>query len=108
MAKTRTLSCVIAGQSIRSRGPKGKEYLCLTDLYRAAGRPGNKTPSQWARLPDTRAFIAFQSQQPKVGKSHIILSEKGRYGGTWAFWPVAVKYAAYLSKALEDELIHAW
>ena len=37
----------------------------------------------------------------------MLQTEKGRFGGTWAHWIVAVKYAAYLSKALEDDLIRA-
>jgi hypothetical protein len=43
-----------------------------------------------------------------MGKSHIYQTEPGRFGGTWAHWVVAVKYAAYLSKTLENELIRAW
>jgi hypothetical protein len=108
MDRSLTTPRVIAGFSVRCRGKRQHEQLCLTDLFRAAGRPPNKAPSQWARLPDTREFIAFQRQTANVGKSHIIVSEKGRYGGTWAHWTVAAKYAAYLSKPLEDELIRSW
>jgi hypothetical protein len=108
MAYSLIRPCTIAGFSIRCRGTENNEFLCLTDLYRAANRPSNKAPSQWARLPDTKEFITFQCKTLNVGESHIIVSERGRSGGTWGHWVIAIKYAAYLSKQLEDELIRSW
>jgi hypothetical protein len=98
----------IAGCSVRCRGPKGREQLSLNDLWRAAGSPPNKDPRQWLRLPDARNFIAFEAKRDNVDRSHIIQSERGRMGGTWAAWIVALKYLGYLDKRLEDEAYRAW
>lgn len=100
--------CLIAGHSIAWQGKKDQEHLSLTDLYKAAGSPPNKDPREWLRHDDTREFLAFQAQVLNVGADHIIQTKKGRTGGTWAHWVVALKYAAYLSKQLEDEVIRAW
>ncbi len=103
--------CSIAGHQIGWRGKKGQERVSLTDLYKAAGNPAHKDPSQWLRLPDTADFLDFQCKALDVEKSHIVKTRRGGTGGgggSWAHWVVGIRYAAYLSKQLEDELIRAW
>lgn len=108
MSSTSPVHFSIAGQTIASQGKRGQESVSLTDLFKAAGSPPNKDPGQWLRLPDTLDFLDFQTKTLNMGKSHIIQASKGRRGSTWGHWVVALEYAAYLSKQVEDELIRAW
>jgi hypothetical protein len=108
MHQTLATQCKISGCDVRCQGPNGEESLSLTDLYRTAGSPLNKEPGQWLRLPDTQHFVEFQCTLLNMGKAHIIQARKGRYGGTWAHWVVGIKYAAYLNKQLENDVIRAW
>jgi KilA-N domain len=101
--------CILAGAKVKCRGTKGNEQFRLNDIYRAAGNPSNKDPRQWLRHDDTREFTAFQAGFLNVGQEHIIESRRGRtHGGTWAHWAVAIKYAAYLDKKLEHQILRAW
>lgn len=76
------------------------EMLCLTDMWKAAGRDPQKTPAKWQALPQAIAFIAEIAG--KVGKSDELIRTK-RGVGTWAHWQIGLAYAQYLSPEF-----HAW
>jgi hypothetical protein len=66
----------------------------LTAMWRASGGDANRDPAAWLRLDETGAFLA----ELNMVQNHI-LSQRGRNGGTWAHWQIAVAYAKYLSPA---------
>jgi hypothetical protein len=79
---------------------EGKEKISLNDLWKAAGEPANKDPRQWSRLPQTEEFLIEVASKLNVGKSHIIKTKRGKGGGTWGHWQIALEYARYLSPEL--------
>ena len=74
------------------------DLLCLTDFWKAVGRPKNKSAPQWLRLPETINFII--RLESKIGHSRAII-EKYDISGTFAHWQIALAYAKYLSADLE-------
>jgi KilA domain-containing protein len=108
MTPTSTLS--YQGRPIRLRG----SMLNLTDMWRAAGCPEHRRPTSWLILEDTLRFRAHaqahwtELEEPagdNVVHDHIIrldpdgfvATARGRNGGTWAHWQLALTYARYLS-----------
>jgi hypothetical protein len=87
------------GAVIRDRD----EFLCLTDMWKAAGRPENKAVADWRKLPGCERFVEHIAAAYNVGLSHVFDTERGRSGGTWAHWQIALAYAQYLSPEF-----HAW
>ena len=71
------------------------EMVSLTDMWRAAGQDPQNAPAKWRALPGTSAFVEHVSDI--VGKSDIFRSMRGRNGGTFAHWQIALAYAKYLS-----------
>ena len=108
MTPTSTLS--YQGRPIRLQGT----MLNLTDMWRAAGCPEHRRPTSWLILEETARFRAHarahltEPDEPagdNVVQDHIIDLEpdgfvatlRGRHGGTWAHWQLALSYARYLS-----------
>ncbi|RFD18700.1 KilA-N domain-containing protein [Komagataeibacter melaceti] len=79
------------------------EMLCLTDMWKAAGKPASSSPAEWQRSADAEKFIEFISETQNMGISHVIKSNPGKGGGTWAYWQIAFAYAKKLSPEF-----HAW
>jgi len=98
--------------------------VSLTDLFKAAQAAGQADgkldPRQWARKPKaTRSgssgrtahvagpghdFVVFVAEQLNVGASHIYRATKGKGGGTFAHWQIALAYAKYLSPELHMQV----
>lgn len=74
------------------------DLLCLTDFWKAVGRPKNKSAPQWLRLPETIHFMI--RLESKMGHSQPMV-EKYDQSGTFAHWQIALAYAKYLSEDLE-------
>jgi hypothetical protein len=89
---------VYNGTAIRER----EEMMSLTDMWRAAGSPDEKRPAQWARYQGAE-FIAFLADALNMRSEHISITRRGRGGGTYAHWQVALAYAKYLSSEF-----HVW
>lgn len=79
------------------------EMISLTDMWRAAGSDPNKPPTQWHRHQMGQKFISFVAANLKCVESHVISIRRGRNGGTWGHWQVAMAYAKYLSPEF-----HVW
>lgn len=91
-------------QAIREDG----EFLCLTDMWRAAKGSESKRPAEWLRHEATQEFSAYVADSKGVGVAHILRREHGNPrtgegGSTWAHWQLAMAYAKYLSPEF-----HAW
>lgn len=75
--------------------------LSLTDMWHAVGAPKDKSPEAWRRYAGAD-FIDFVTQYLHEDKSRFIRLSRGRSGGTWAHWRIALAYARYLSPAFYD------
>jgi hypothetical protein len=105
------------GKPVRRRG----EWLNLRSLWFVAGRPQKRRPRDWLALPETQSFcssIRTTRSAPSAttsadidgmsGIEHVeadclLMTIRGRKGGMWAHWQLALVYASHLSPAL-----HAW
>jgi len=78
-------------------------FINLTDMWLAAGEPSGKhDPRTWKRFSGSE-FIEFIAKKLNVLPEHIYQTKRGRGGGTWAHWQIALAYAKYLSPEF-----HAW
>jgi KilA-N domain len=75
------------------------ELTSLTQLWRMAGSPENKNPSQWKRLPEAQRLTRQITKELNKGRSHIKVWDtgKGRGSETRAHHKLAIEYAGYLS-----------
>ena len=104
------------GRPIRLRGT----MLNLTDMWRAAGSPEYRRPFHWLVLEETARFRAhaqahrtaldepvsdnlIQDDIIRLDPDGFVATLRGRHGGTWAHWQLALAYARYLSPAF-----HLW
>jgi hypothetical protein len=83
-------------------------FMCLTDMWRAAGEDESKRPAKWLGHEATREFIEYLRDSSVIlpKDNALVRSERGGVGGsgaTWAHWQLAMAYAKYLSPAF-----HAW
>jgi hypothetical protein len=95
-------------------------FISLNDMWVAAGCPSGKLePKKWGQNPYEKTsgssgrksisggpgyeFIEFIAKNLKVNASHLYKTMRGKYGGTWAHWQIALAYAKYLSPEF-----HAW
>ncbi|WP_324671484.1 KilA-N domain-containing protein [Hymenobacter sp. GOD-10R] len=74
--------------------------ICLTDLWKAAGKQRSKRPAAWLTLPTTVGFLAATERFLKVNKSDLLVSAAGRGGSTFGHRQLALEYAQYLSADL--------
>ena len=76
------------------------EMLSLTDMWKAAGSPDGRAPSDWLALVTTREFVAAVEAGFNAGISGIETQRGGSgagRGGTWGHWQIGLAYAKYLS-----------
>lgn len=80
----------------------GKEMINLTHLWKASGSNRYANPYEWSRK-EGRQFIEALNQMLNTPENRIIKTTRGKNGGTWAHWQIALAYAKYLSPEL-----HIW
>lgn len=68
------------------------EMLSLTDMWKAHGGDLARQPSNWLASAEAKNFIEVLNP----GNSGII-TKRGKNGGTYAHWQIAMAYAKYLS-----------
>lgn len=91
-------------QTVRRKGDK----FSLTDLWKSIGSPENKTPSQWSRTDEAQSFLKVAAKFLNVVSKHksnpqesyLIVTARGKAGGTWGVEQVFLEYAQYLDPAL--------
>lgn len=84
------------------------EFLCLTDMWRAAGSDESRRPSKWLETDSAAEFLKFIADSEGVRAADILRREHGNPragegGATWAHWQLGMAYAQYLSPEF-----HAW
>lgn len=99
---------VIRGRSIHV---DDAGFVCLNDIWRAAGFSKNQTPSHWSQLGITGRLItalldrnAKQNGISNYNPKTVIYAKRGQGGGTYADVRLAVKYAEYLNEKLALEV----
>ncbi len=100
------------------------DLVSLNDLYQAAAAngivDGKLDPREWSRAPREktsgssaktsisggpgRDFIDFVAANLNVDAAHIIKATRGKGGGTYAHWQIALAYAKYLSPELHMQV----
>jgi KilA-N domain len=90
----------IGGQPLKTNT---EGLVSLTDLYAAAKAAGlsdgKRDPRRW-KLQDGAQFISFATENLNVPLRDIYKTTKGKGGGTYAHWQIALAYAKYLSPEL--------
>lgn len=82
--------------------------ISLTDIFKASCETNqNRDPRQWERYAGAQ-FIEFVADNLNVGKSHIYKTTRGKGGGTYAHWQIALAYAKYLSNDLHMHVNEAY
>ncbi len=88
---TCTPALVINDTSIRFTDDK---LVNLTDFWKAGSGDRAKQPAQWLKTDAAQAFIA---ELAKAEDIQLLKITRGRFGGTFAHWQIALAYAKYLS-----------
>lgn len=111
----------VGGSAIRTN-PAG--LISLNDLHAAAQAQGHATgkldPRRWAATPSAKSsgssgkvsisggpgrdFIDFVASSLNVNAADIYRATRGKGGGSWAHWQIALAYAKYLSPALHMQV----
>lgn len=88
---TCTPALVINGTAIRFTNDD--KFVNLTDFWKASGADPSKKPTQWLKTDTAKAFVAELGKGEDI---HLIHTTRGRFGGTFAHWQIALAYAKYL------------
>lgn len=85
--------------------------VSLNDVYRIAierGLDGGKrNPSDWS-LEAGSSFIDFVAKSLNTVASGIYKTKRGKGGGTFAHWKIALAYAQYLSRELHSHILETY
>lgn len=91
---------IIGGNAIKTNEAG---LVCLTDIHAAAEREGfaegKRNPGDWSRESGAQ-FIEFVAENLNTRKTGIYKTQRGKGGGTFAHWQIALAYAKYLSPKL--------
>lgn len=111
----------LAGTAIKQNA---EGLISLTDIFHAALKAGmadgKLEPKKWAQKPYSKKsgstgnsstsggpgveFIDFVAENLKVNAADVYKSTRGRGGGTFAHWQIALAYAKYLSPQLHMQV----
>lgn len=76
---------------------EGKEKVSLTDMWKASGSVETQHPKFWLGNDEPKRFMNKLAENLNVTPSYLLNVKRGKYGGTWAHWQIALAYAQYLS-----------
>lgn len=86
-------------------------FICLNDIWKAAGFRTNQKPTDWKELPSVGALMiaVMESNSEKSGVKNyngksVLYSKAGKGGGTFADIRLALAYAEYLNPKLAIEV----
>jgi hypothetical protein len=87
---------------------EGKEKISLTDLWKASGNVETQHPKFWLGQDESNRFISTVANSLKVTRDYLLKVKRGKGGGTWAHWQIALAYAKYLSPELHMQVNEAF
>ena len=82
--------------------------LSLTTIFKLAGSPKNLEPSNWRRFPSVIELCEQIASELNVCPTQLFHTTKGRGGGTWAHWKLALFYASSLDPALHSDILETY
>lgn len=95
---------IVGSESLKTNA---EGLVSLTDMFKAAQAAGwadgKRNPGDWAREAGAQ-FIEFVADQLNTRKTGIYKATKGKGGGTFAHWQIALAYAKYLSPELHMQV----
>jgi hypothetical protein len=65
-------------------------------MWRAAGAPENRKPTDWLYQAETQTFVRYVSTVT-ASQNSIIAPERDHDGGIWVNWQIGLAYAKHLS-----------
>ncbi|WP_107667986.1 KilA-N domain-containing protein [Cyanothece sp. BG0011] len=81
--------------------------VSLTQLWKAANSPKNRDPRRWTETDGSALFLLALEKKLNVATNDILKTVRGRNGGTWGHWQVALAYAKYLDPNLHIQ-VNEW
>jgi KilA-N domain len=81
--------------------------VSLNQLWKAANSPKGKDPRNWLELDQSAKFIYALEVKLNAHLMDILKTVRGRGGGTWGHWQVALAYAKYLDPNLHIQ-VNEW
>ena len=105
-----------------------ENFVCITDIYKIAIERGlaggQNNPYDWSRperkvksgstgktddvTSSGRQFIDFVAKSLNTEASRIYKTTRGKHGGTYAHWKIALAYAQYLSHELHERILETY
>ena len=76
---------------------KDNELVNLTRAWKACGAVKSKATYHWLESKPVQEFIETVSKKLNLRKSEVLVTMRGKYGGTYAHWQIFLAYAKYLS-----------
>lgn len=73
------------------------QMVNLTNMWKASGGVAAKRVPRWLQRDSVQQFIETVGEKLNVPEMVLLKSTKGRYGGTYAHYQIALAYAKYLS-----------
>ncbi|MGB3533202.1 MAG: KilA-N domain-containing protein [Microcoleaceae cyanobacterium] len=86
---------------------KNTNLISLNQLWKAANSPKGKHPRRWLDLDQSESFLLALEKKLNVNLTDILKTVRGRGGGTWGHWQVALAYAKYLDPNLHIQ-VNEW
>jgi hypothetical protein len=74
--------------------------ICLTDLWKLAGKNSQATPAKWQETESAKSFIKAVARILNIAKNDVIKTKQGKGGSTFAHKQIALEYAQYLDPEL--------
>lgn len=97
MVKKQENKNIIIFNEIEIKWDKDSNLFNLTNMWKASGGHKSQQPFAWLRQDESRKFLKEVDKKFKTASQAVLESRKGRYGGTYAHWQIALAYAKYLS-----------
>jgi KilA-N domain len=76
-------------------------YVEVTPACKAAG----KQFSDYSRLESTSSLLEIESRKTGISPNKLVISQKGRYGGTWVHPRIAINLGQWLSPEYASAII---
>lgn len=84
------------------------EMVSLTDLWRALGGDPIKSPKHWLKNQPSQDFLVSLAVDLKVLPSTLTTIRRGKHGGTWGHWQVALAYTKWVDPTFHVHVNNAY
>jgi hypothetical protein len=81
-------------------GDREDKLINLNQIWKASSESITRDPRHWLESGDVKKFIEQLTKELNVGIFDILKTKRGKGGGTWAHWQIALAYAKYLNPEL--------